>query len=328
MGYWQANWMFDDVVYRSDENETGQRKKNGRLERSDWHVDRGLSTREGGIVADILISHVDEDGARVRELEVFLSKQGWTVWWNDRITPGDAFDMATEAELELATVVITVWSEWSVRSRLVRNTAYEAAESNRWIPLRFDNAKLPLRYREYQTINMVGWPDSSNDEGEQALLTSCVAVCRVEELELSHTATGTSVDVARELATTETGLVLNGEFSRSVDQSNGLREFATLRIGDWIIEEGQNRVRSGKRVKRLTPRSMQVLMFLVENREAPVSIGRILGHVWKDRVVVESVVHRCISELREAFEDDFKDPKYIETIAKRGYRVVGVISFL
>jgi hypothetical protein len=43
--------------------------------------------------------------------------------------------------------------------------------------------------------------------------------------------------------------------------------------------------------------------------------------VWPNTVVTEDVLKRCIGELRRAFEDDARDPRIIETISKRGYRL-------
>ena len=52
-------------------------------------------------MADILVSHTNEDFSRVQELVKFLAAQDWTVWWNQEVVPGEAIDMATEDELRL-----------------------------------------------------------------------------------------------------------------------------------------------------------------------------------------------------------------------------------
>jgi len=49
---------------------------------------------------------------------------------------------------------------------------------------------------------------------------------------------------------------------------------------------------------------------------------RLIGEVWPDTFVGDDALTRCISELRRAFEDDPKTPQVIETIPKRGYRVM------
>lgn len=275
-------------------------------------------------MADILISHVSEDQDRVIKLVEFLRTQDWELWWNQDVAPGDAIDIVTETQLELAKVVITIWSEHSVQSRLVRNTAFEAVESQRWLPIRIDQVKMPLRYRDYQCIDMAAWLTQQDNEAEHLLVASCESLLSAGSNdskshlnELSHS---TIAEQSKKPLT-------NGILRTRTEKANRKRDYATIQLGEWTIEEGQNRVLREGLVKRITPRSMQVLMFLIENGKKPSSIERILGHVWRDRVVVESVVHRCISELRLALEDEFKNPHYIETIAKRGYRIVASISF-
>src|SRR5262249_1202560 len=47
---------------------------------------------------------------------------------------------------------------------------------------------------------------------------------------------------------------------------------------------------------------------------------------WPNTVVTEDVLKRCIAELRRAFDDDARNPRFIETISKRGYRLVAPVS--
>lgn len=272
-------------------------------------------------MADILISHANGDNERIRALVKLLTAKDWTVWWNKEITPGEAADMTTEAELEKASVVITVWSKHSVQSRLVRNTAFEAIESHRWLPVLFDFVRPPLRYRHYQSIPMAGWPDQERSEAERSILKCCQRMLSNRDLARSPTSIMPTLDNGESESRLDRNSVMNGSSALAT-------KFATIRLNEWTIEEGQNRISRGNLSKKVTPRSMQVLMYLLENGRAPTSIERILSHVWRDRVVVESVVHRCISELREALEDDFREPRYIETITKRGYRIVASISEL
>jgi TolB-like protein len=58
----------------------------------------------------------------------------------------------------------------------------------------------------------------------------------------------------------------------------------------------------------------------------PVSKEKLLQTVWSDTFVGESVLTRSISELRRVFEDEAKEPRVIQTIAKRGYRLVAPVT--
>ena len=61
-------------------------------------------------VADIFLSYSRTDKARVAPLVAALEAQGWSVWWDPGITPGDEFDALIGAELEGARAVVVVWT--------------------------------------------------------------------------------------------------------------------------------------------------------------------------------------------------------------------------
>jgi TolB-like protein len=71
---------------------------------------------------------------------------------------------------------------------------------------------------------------------------------------------------------------------------------------------------------------MGVLVCLAEHALEPVSKEELLQSVWPNTFVGEGVLTRSISELRRVFEDDAKGPRVIQTIAKRGYRLVAQLT--
>jgi adenylate cyclase len=76
-------------------------------------------------MADIFVSCSRSDKARAYPLVAALEAQGWPVWRDQEITPGDEFDALIGAELEAARAVVVVWSQasvdsrWAARARLV-----------------------------------------------------------------------------------------------------------------------------------------------------------------------------------------------------------------
>ena len=67
---------------------------------------------------------------------------------------------------------------------------------------------------------------------------------------------------------------------------------------------------------------LEVLVCLVEHTGETVSKDQLLRRVWGDTFVTDDVLTRCISELRRVLEDDPKDPHFIQTIPRKGYRLV------
>src|SRR5438552_807105 len=72
----------------------------------------------------------------------------------------------------------------------------------------------------------------------------------------------------------------------------------------------------------LTPKVFDTLLLLVENSGHLVLKEEIMTRLWPDSFVDEVNVNRNISTLRRALADSPRDPVYIETIPKRGYRFV------
>jgi TolB-like protein/tetratricopeptide (TPR) repeat protein len=65
-----------------------------------------------------------------------------------------------------------------------------------------------------------------------------------------------------------------------------------------------------------------VLVCLAEHAGETVSKDQLLRRVWGDTFVTDDVLTRCVSELRKVLEDDPKEPKVIQTIPRKGYRLV------
>lgn len=87
-----------------------------------------------------------------------FQEQGWTVWWDSDITPGDSFDELIDAELVQARAIVVVWSKHSIASRWVRNEALEAADREILVPVRLDASRIPVAFRQTQVADLTRWP--------------------------------------------------------------------------------------------------------------------------------------------------------------------------
>ena len=102
-------------------------------------------------------------------------------------------------------------------------------------------------------------------------------------------------------------------------------------IGDWQVTPKTNCLRSGEMVKQLEPKAMDVLLVLCQQRhelghESVLSADDIAAKCWGSEIG-DNPVHKAITQLRKAFSDKPSSPKYIETIRKRGYRIVAELDF-
>lgn len=101
---------------------------------------------------------------------------------------------------------------------------------------------------------------------------------------------------------------------------------ATWRLGPLIIEPSANRVTHPDRQVILKRGEIDLLVFLLEAAPAVVTSSELLDALWPGRVVEEGTIHRRISKLRSALGDDARAPRFIETIPKRGYRILAAVE--
>jgi DNA-binding winged helix-turn-helix (wHTH) protein len=84
------------------------------------------------------------------------------------------------------------------------------------------------------------------------------------------------------------------------------------------LYRGQQRV-------RLTSKPLETLIFLVENRGRIVEKQELLDVVWKDTFVTEDTLVHAVREIRRALKDDKDNPRFVQTVPRRGYRFVSEV---
>ena len=98
---------------------------------------------------------------------------------------------------------------------------------------------------------------------------------------------------------------------------------ASHNIGDWTFDPDANELHRGDERRRLEHRAARTLELLCSRPGQVVTPDEIVAHVWNGRAISANSVPVVISDLRQALEDDARSPRYIETVAKRGYRLLG-----
>jgi hypothetical protein len=87
------------------------------------------------------------------------------------------------------------------------------------------------------------------------------------------------------------------------------------------------RITRGDEVRHIRPRAMGVLECLAEAGGAVVTRQRITDRVWRTEFVTTNALTHVVAELRTVLDDDADRPSYIETIPRRGYRLVAPVSY-
>jgi len=100
-----------------------------------------------------------------------------------------------------------------------------------------------------------------------------------------------------------------------------------VQIGGWSVDPEANLVHRGEETVRLEPKAMDVLMLLAQRVGRVVRREELFAAVWPGVVVGDEALTQSIIKLRRALGDDSRSPSYIETIAKRGYRLIAPVTF-
>ncbi len=97
-------------------------------------------------------------------------------------------------------------------------------------------------------------------------------------------------------------------------------------IGAWRVTPSAGRLTRGGEERAIEPKVMDLLVLLAARAGQVVSHEEILSTLWPDTIVGDDTLARGVSKLRKAFDDDAKTPAYVETIAKRGYRLIADVE--
>lgn len=99
-----------------------------------------------------------------------------------------------------------------------------------------------------------------------------------------------------------------------------------LRIGAWRVDPALGEMSRDGETVRLEARTLRTLLCLAERAGQVVSIDELLDEVWTGVVVTPDSVYQAIASLRRMLGDDPKQPAYIATVPRLGYRLVATVS--
>ena len=95
-----------------------------------------------------------------------------------------------------------------------------------------------------------------------------------------------------------------------------------FKLGELTIYPLECRVSSPDGDRKLTPRAADVLLYIAEHSSAVIERDKLLYDVWDGRAQSDEPLNKVISELRRVLMDNASQPVYIQTIPKRGYRLL------
>jgi len=99
-----------------------------------------------------------------------------------------------------------------------------------------------------------------------------------------------------------------------------------IRIGAWCVNPASGQISRDGETARVEVRTMRLLLCLAEHAGKVVSSDDLLNQVWSGVFVNQDSVYQAVASLRRLLGDDPKQPAYIETVPRLGYRLVATVS--
>lgn len=111
------------------------------------------------------------------------------------------------------------------------------------------------------------------------------------------------------------------------DRTKSLAAYSRFHIGAVLVQPDRLVVAVDGREIALEPRVFEVLIALAEHAGEVVSPDQLLIEVWHGTFYGDNPVHKAIAQIRRVIGDDIRAPRYIETIRKRGYRLIAEVKY-
>src|SRR5258708_3601656 len=100
----------------------------------------------------------------------------------------------------------------------------------------------------------------------------------------------------------------------------------SVRVGAWRVNPASGQIARAGETVRVEARTMRLLLCLADRAGEVVSIDDLLEKVWTGVIVTPDSVYQAITSLRRLLGDDPKQPTYIATVPRLGYRMVATVS--
>lgn len=101
-----------------------------------------------------------------------------------------------------------------------------------------------------------------------------------------------------------------------------------FRVGHWHVVAQENKIYNEQDNKTVEPKVMDLLVYLCQHPGTVLSADDLLDKVWSGRVVTGSSIYQTIAQLRKALDDKASAPKYIETVPKKGYKLIANVNVI
>jgi len=97
-------------------------------------------------------------------------------------------------------------------------------------------------------------------------------------------------------------------------------------LGRWQVVKEENLLICGEEKLIMLPKVMKALEYFIEHPQQTITFDELNAAIWPNEVVGDNSIYNIIGQLRKALGDVASKPQYIETISKKGYRLVTCVK--
>jgi TolB-like protein/DNA-binding winged helix-turn-helix (wHTH) protein len=109
-------------------------------------------------------------------------------------------------------------------------------------------------------------------------------------------------------------------------QQTSVARIGNFRVGHCMVNPGSGEVTNGNMITRLEPRVMDVLVYLIKRAGQVVTRQDLEDNVWAGMIVSYEALTVTINKIRRALQDNPRKPEFIETLPKKGYRLIASVT--
>jgi hypothetical protein len=121
---------------------------------------------------DVFVSYKREDRDRAEAIARRLKLEGYSVWWDVELLPGEQFRDAILEVIERASSAIVLWSKRSTTSAFVTDEASRARDRGILVPVQLDDCTLPLGFGDIHTLDLSRWRGDPDDRRLKPLVAA------------------------------------------------------------------------------------------------------------------------------------------------------------
>lgn len=103
---------------------------------------------------------------------------------------------------------------------------------------------------------------------------------------------------------------------------------SAYRVGEWTVRPDLNQMTCGEKVVTLEPRILALLNCFADHPDRVLNRDDLIEKAWDGVIVSDSTINHTVGVLRRVLGDKARAPQYIQTVAKKGYRLVAAVEAL